>query len=304
MYHFRSMLLKHCYLNLHFEIIISTVYLFQKMSFSRSQGLFSLIKKTQLSIPNYKLLNGDIFTTSVRHAGHSKWSNIRHVKGANDLRVSKDINVHKNKIMYAIQLGNGEKNPERNNGLKKAISVALASNIPRAMIDRTLKGPPEKPQNEISVELQGPGGCGIIVECLAPNRKDCNIFIGPVLKKKGGLASNGILGMFDKKGIIIAHAKEGCSLDDAEEDAIEAGAEEVNEVEGDEKMLEFVTDSNDFSNVKMELEKKKYSFEDCSVLYVPRIYHELSPLDLARSRILIKSLEELDKVVGVHSNIA
>jgi len=291
------------------------------MSLSRSQGLISLIRKTQLCIPHFKLLNGVICTTSVRdagqflqpgvicttpvrHAGHSKWQNIKHIKGANDLKVSKEIALYRNKFNHAVQLGNGEKDPERNKGLKKVIKDAIASDVPKATIDRWLKGSPGKPENEIPVEVLGPGGCGIIVECLAPTMKLTGIFLGPVLKKKGGIFSNGILGMFDKKGILIAHAKEGCTLDDAEEDAIEAGAEEVNEIEGDEKMLEFVTGSNDFSSVKMELEKKKYIFEDSSIQYVPRVYLELSPLDSHRANLLIQSLEELDKVVGVHSNIA
>ena len=135
-------------------------------------------------------------------------------------------------------------------------------------------------------------------------KRHTGTYINTVLRKKGGVLSNGIMAMFEKKGIIIARAKEGSTLDDAEEDAIEAGAEEVNELEVDEKLLEFVTGSNEFSNVKSELEKRNYVCEDSSIQYIPHIYHDLTQLDMARVKVLMKSFEELDKVVGVHSNVA
>merc|ERR1711874_384737 len=121
----------------------------------------------------------------------------------------------------------------------------------------------------------------------------------------GASVEKGVANMFEKKGIVIVQAKEGEGLGEAEESAIEVGAEEVNEIEGGEETLfEFVTDPNHFATVKVALEKMNYVCRDAGVQYLPKIVVELNSLDAARSKKLIEALEQLDVVVSVHTNIS
>jgi transcriptional/translational regulatory protein YebC/TACO1 len=91
------------------------------------------------------------------------------------------------------------------------------------------------------------------------------------------------------------------TLDKAEEDAIELGAEEVEE---DEENLTFFCPSNDFVTVKDGLSAKQYDILNSGVHYVPNVFVEVEGKDLFLVTRLIESLEDHENVIGVHHNVA
>jgi len=110
--------------------------------------------------------------------------------------------------------------------------------------------------------------------------------------------------MFEKKGVILTSLKTGASLDDAESDGIEVGAEEVvfaNEEESDQ-LLQFTTDPGELSMVQQGMTGLGYKIEEARVAYVPHTTAQLSPLETGVLTKLVNSLEELSIVMGVHHN--
>merc|ERR1712008_229792 len=106
------------------------------------------------------------------------------------------------------------------------------------------------------LEVRGPGRGGVLVECLCGKKSHLDQ-LNPILRKFGSSRELGIANMFEKKGIIFAEMKKGATFDDAESDAIEMGAEEVNLVE--ENSLEFITGEYDLASVSTELTKAGYT---------------------------------------------
>merc|ERR1719184_124095 len=104
----------------------------------------------------------------VRHAGHNKWSNIRHIKGAKDLENSKKYRLYTHKINQAIKENGGDLNPGTNRSLQKIVSEALASHVPKATIEKQLKNYKSNADSMIEYlyEVRGPGRVGVLIECL------------------------------------------------------------------------------------------------------------------------------------------
>ena len=143
---------------------------------------------------------------------------------------------------------------------------------------------------------------GIIVETLVKNRGLVPVKLNPIIRKHGAVEERGVLNMFDKKGVIIAPMKTGSCMDDAESDAIEAGAEEVTLIDEDEQILEFITLDTDFVQVKGSLVKAGYQCSQASISYIPNI--EVSPSGLERKALekLLEALMSEEIVTNVHSN--
>jgi len=111
--------------------------------------------------------------------------------------------------------------------------------------------------------------------------------------------------MFDKKGLILTTLKTGSSLDDAETDGIELGAEEVVLVDEEEsgKLLQFTTDPGDLAVVQQGMFGIGYKIEEAKVVYIPTTTTQLSPIEANVLNKLVNQLEELNIVMGVHHNV-
>ena len=163
-------------------------------------------------------------------SGHSKWSTIKHKKGAADAKRGRLFTKLIREITMAAKQGGGA--PESNPRLRKAIDDAKAVNMPADNIKRAIqRGTGELPgvsYEEITFEGYGPGGTAILVETLTDNKNRTLPEIRTIFSKHGGnLGEAGsVRFLFQKKGY-IAIEKDKASEDAVMEAAIEAGADDV-----------------------------------------------------------------------------
>jgi len=141
-------------------------------------------------------------------SGHSKWSSIKHKKGATDAKRGKIFTKLIKEITVAARMGGGG-DPASNPRLRTAIQAAKSENMPKDNIERAIKkgtGELEGVNYEdIIYEGYGPGGAAILIESLTDNKNRAVADIRYILSKSGGnLGENGCVSwMFDKKGYIV-----------------------------------------------------------------------------------------------------
>ena len=189
-------------------------------------------------------------------SGHSKWHSIKHKKAATDAKRGKAFTKAIKEITVAARLGGGDE--ESNPRLRTAVAAAKSNNMPSENIKRAImKGTGELEGisiEEIVYEGYGPGGVGLIVECLTDNRNRTVSEVRHLFDKYGGnLGENGCVAwMFDKRGYILAPAA-GLDEDAAMTLAIDAGADDFSV---QEDQYEILTAPESFHSVLHELEKK------------------------------------------------
>eukprot|EP00090_Calanus_glacialis_P001514 TRINITY_DN11087_c0_g1_i3.p1 TRINITY_DN11087_c0_g1~~TRINITY_DN11087_c0_g1_i3.p1 ORF type:complete len:279 (-),score=93.11 TRINITY_DN11087_c0_g1_i3:99-896(-) len=245
-----------------------------------------------------------VLQMQVRHAGHNKWSNIRHIKGARDQLDAKKIILYTAKISIAIKNNGGNTNPEANRGLKKIVEEALAQQVPKTTVERILKNYKinAEESNEFLIEVRGPGRVGVLVECLAKKKAHLDVRLNPIFRRCGSTQEFGVINMFEKKGIIVTDMKKGQTFDDAESDAIEVGAEEVNLADEETSILEFITDEYDLFTVSGELTKAGYNCKEASISYIPNTEGSMNVMEAKTYEKLVDMLMEEEVVIAVHSN--
>lgn len=236
-------------------------------------------------------------------AGHSKWSNIKRRKGAEDAKRGKIFAKLNKEIAVASRMGGGD--PDGNPRLRTAIADAKAANMPKENIERAIKkgsGDQEgEVYEEITYEGYGPGGVAILVDCLTDNK---NRTVGEVRhsfsKHGGNLGESGCVAwMFDKKGSIYVDG-EAASEEKLMEIALEAGADDIVE---DEAGFQILTDPEVFGDVREALENENIPLAEASVSMIPHNYIEITDEKKAAQIIkLMEVLEDCDDVQRVHSN--
>jgi len=239
----------------------------------------------------------------MRHKGHNKWSNIRHIKGARDALLAKKYTLFTMRINTAVRENGGNNNPEMNSALKRVVNEALAQNVPKATLEKILKNSKNTTEesSELLCEIRGPGRVGVLVECLAKSRGLMNNKLNTILRKCASTQEKGISNMFDKKGVIVTDMKEGATLDDVETDAIEVEAEEVTLLE-ETNELQFTTGPTDLVMVSSKLVKAGYKCKDASISYVPNVEVSLSAIEAKALEKMIDMLMQEDIVTAVHCN--
>lgn len=226
-------------------------------------------------------------------SGHSKWNNIKRKKEKTDGQKAKIFTRMGREIAVAIKEG-GSADPASNSKLKDAIAKAKANNVPNDNIDRIIKkaaGDSNADSYEaLQYEGYGPCGIAVIVETLTDNRNRTAGEMRHYFDKCGGnLGQTGCVSfMFNKKGIIAIEA-EGLDEDTVMEQALEAGASDFN-TDGD--VFEIVTEPEDFSAVRDDLEAKGYTFVSAEVEMVPDVLSAID--DPAAAEKMIKLLDMLD----------
>ncbi|MCH9620939.1 MAG: putative transcriptional regulatory protein [Chlamydiia bacterium] len=235
-------------------------------------------------------------------AGHSKWANIKHKKARADAKRGKAFSTVTKEIIVAVKQGGPD--PKMNPQLRLAISKAKAINLPNENIQRNIKKAESKDQSnfdEVTYEVYGAGGVGIICRGLTDNKNRTASDMRIATNKRGGtIATPGsVLFNFDKLGVMQI-TKEGTDFDKLFEDAIEAGALDIND---EEDVYIITTNPEDLFKVKEELEAKKYTVNDPSQELVPKTLIECSPEDKEKNEALIDFIEDLDDIDQVFSNI-
>lgn len=231
-------------------------------------------------------------------SGHSKWSTIKRQKGAKDAARGALFTKLGNAIAIAARSGT---DPEMNFALRLAIDKAKASNMPAANIQRSIDRVKDKDAaqlQEVMYEGYGPGGVAIIVEAATDNINRTYPEIKLAFSKHGGnIAEKGAVAFqFDHKGMIRAKA----TGDDFMLQAIDAGAEDVQEEEGESIVY---TAATDLAKVRDALKDQGVEITDAELTYVPNTTVDVTDEATAGKIMrLMDALEECDDVSNTHVN--
>jgi YebC/PmpR family DNA-binding regulatory protein len=235
-------------------------------------------------------------------SGHSKWSTIKHKKGAADARRGKIFTKIIKEITIAARMGGGDQtgNPR----LRSAIQAAKAENMPKENIERAIKkGTGELPgvsYEEATFEGYGPGGVAVLVEILSDNRKRTVADIRHIFSKNAGnLGEAGCVSwMFDKKGLIVFE-KDKVDEEKLMDLALEAGAQDVQETD---KEHEVITEPADFERVKKQLDEAQLTPTYAEISMVPQSTVRLTGKEAQQMLRLMESLEDSEDVQHVYAN--
>jgi len=235
-------------------------------------------------------------------AGHSKWANIQHRKGAQDAKRGKMFTKFIREITVAAKEGGSDiaNNPR----LRTAIDKALSGNMTRDVIERaTKRGAGELEgvtYEEIRYEGYGPSGIAIMLDCLTDNRNRTVAEVRNVFSKRGGnMGTDGSVAyLFNKKGII--NLPVGTDEDAVMEVALEAGAEDI--VTNSDNSVDVFTSPEDFDAVKQALIAASFESESADVTMHPELTTSLDIDDARKALAMIEAFEDLDDVQNVYSN--
>ena len=233
-------------------------------------------------------------------AGHSKFKNIMHRKGAQDAKRAKNFAKLAKEISVAARQG---EDPAFNPRLRLAVVNARAENMPNDNIKRAIQrgvGGDTENYEEIRYEGYGPGGVAVIVEALTDNRNRTASEVRSAFAKHGGnLGETGSVGfMFDRVGRLVYSASVA-GADDMFEAALEAGATDV---ESDEETHSISCDPDDFADVREALSEKLGDPESGGLDWKPQNTIEVDEDTAGTLFKLIDALEDNDDVQSVSSN--
>ena len=224
-------------------------------------------------------------------SGHSKWSSIKHKKGALDAKRGKIFTKLIKEITVAARIGGGD--PDGNPRLRTAILTAKGQNMPGDNITRAIKkgtGELEGVQyEEVNYEGYGPGGAAIFLEAMTDNKNRTVSEIRAALGKAGGnLGENGCVAwMFEQKGLITV--KTECKdEDELMELAIDAGADDMQTVDD---YYEITTAVENFESVRTTLEESSITIETSEVTRIPA---NMVAVDEKKGKALLKLMDILD----------
>ena len=234
-------------------------------------------------------------------AGHSKFKNIMHRKGAQDARRAKKFARLTKELQVAVR---GGTDPSSNPRLRSALSACRAVNMPKDNIERVIKKAEDGENSnleEIRYEGYAPGGVALIVDALTDNRNRTAAEVRSSFTKYGGnLGETGSVSfMFNNVGQIV-YKKNIISEDEIFDIAIEVGA---NDVKADENNYEIITSVNEFNNVREKLESILGVPDQAELIWYPENNVQIDDERKATSILkLLDTLDNCEDVQGVYGN--
>jgi YebC/PmpR family DNA-binding regulatory protein len=235
-------------------------------------------------------------------SGHSKWSSIKHKKGAADAKRGKLFTKLARAITVAARDGGG--NVDANPALGLAVQKARDASMPKDNIQRAIDRGTGEGGDAAAIETAvyegyGPGGAAILVEALTDNRNRTGAEVRHAFEKHGGsLGEPGSVSwQFEKRGVILVDG-ERYGEDDLIA-AIDAGAEDVSEDGG---VLKVLTAAGDLAAVRSALEDAGVEIESAELSMEPKSTVEVGEGEAPALLRLMDSLEEHDDVDSVHAN--
>jgi len=231
-------------------------------------------------------------------SGHSKWSTIKRQKGAKDAARGAVFTKLGNAIAIAARSGT---DPETNFALRLAIDRAKAANMPGSNIQRSIDRSKDKDAaqlQEVMYEGYGPGGTAILVEAATDNINRTYPDVRLAFSKHGGnLAEKGAVAFqFDQRGVIRVRG----TGDDVLMQALEAGADDVQEEDGESLIY---TDPKELAKVRQALAEAGLEILEAELTYVPNTNIEVTDMATAGKIMrLMDALEDLDDVTNTHVN--
>ena len=235
-------------------------------------------------------------------AGHSKFKNIMHRKGAQDKKRAKLFSRLIREISVATKLGLPD--PAMNPRLRSAINNALSANMPKENIDKAIKKQTDSNSNdqieEIVYEGYGPNGIAVIIECFTDNKNRTASELRSILSKNNGnLGISGCVRHFFEKVAIIVLPNNLSTFEEIFEFVIPFGVEDIEE---SEKSYEIIMKPDSFHHVFEKLENK-YKIPLSSSLEWRA--NELVNFDEFKNQKILDffdKLEDLDDVQNIFSN--
>jgi len=235
-------------------------------------------------------------------AGHSKWANIQHRKGAQDAKRGKLFTKLIREITVAARVGDPD--PASNPRLRLAVDKALGGNMTKDTIERAIKrgSGTQEGENfeEVRYEGYGPGGVAVMVDCVTDNRNRTVAEVRHAFTKAGGnLGTDGSVAyQFTKSGILSYPS--GSDEDQIMEAALEAGAEDV--LGNDDGSVDVLTEPDQFVDIKEGMVAAGLEPEQAEVTMRAANTQSLDQDEAEKMIRLLDRLEDLDDVQNVYSN--
>jgi len=240
-------------------------------------------------------------------SGHSKWSTIKHKKGAADAKRGKIFNRLSRELMISARLGGAD--IASNSRLRIAVSRARAANMPKDTIERAITkgagGDDGQTLEEVRYEIFAPGGVGVIVEAMTDKKARTTPEIKSIVNKHGcNLAEPGAVSrLFQSRGYILVE-KTAIGEEELMDLALEAGAEDMTQ---EDAYFEILSEPENFSEVAEALSAKSIPTEVSEVRYMPMDGTEVEAESLEKARKfiqLIELFEDHDDVQEVYHNMS
>ena len=236
-------------------------------------------------------------------SGHSKWATTKHKKAVIDAKRGKLFAKLIKNIEVAARTGGAD--PSGNPTLADAIAKAKGQSVPNDNIDRAVKrgagleagGANWEP---ITYEGYGPGGVALLIECLTDNRNRAASEVRTAMSRNGGsMADPGSVAyLFNRKGVVLV-PKNGKSEDDVLSAVLEAGAEEVNDLDDS---FEIVSEATDMPAVRAALNAANIEYESADISWLPSVSVALDDEPARKALRLVDALEDCDDVQNVYAN--
>jgi YebC/PmpR family DNA-binding regulatory protein len=235
-------------------------------------------------------------------SGHSKWSSIKHKKGAADAKRGRIFTKLIKEITVAARMGGGD--IDGNPRLRSAVLAAKAENMPKDNIERAIKKGTGELEgvsyDEIIYEGYGPGGVAMLVECLTDNKNRTVAEVKYIFDRHGGsLGAPGCVAwIFENKGVITFDGA-GFEEEQLMEIALDAGAEDV---KGEDGMFEVLTSPTDYEAVKKAFDDKKMVYKQAELTKVPKNTVKLEGKKAEQMLNIMEAFEDCDDVNHVYAN--
>ena len=237
-------------------------------------------------------------------SGHSKWSSIKHKKGAADAKRGKLFSKLTRAIIVAAKEGGPD--PAANLALQNAIEKARSNSMPKDNIDRAIaKGAGTDGGTEqyetVVYEGYGPAGVAVIVEALTDNRNRTAGEVRHIFTKSGGNlgGSGAVAWLFERKGVVLVPA-DGSDEDDLMLAAAEGGADDVTL---DGSSFQVLTAAEQLASVREAVEVAGFEIESAELTMLPKTTVAVEDEGEAKKVLrLIDQLEDNDDVQDVYAN--
>lgn len=237
-------------------------------------------------------------------SGHSHWATIKRKKGAGDAKRGQLFTKLAREIAMAAREGGGEL--DTNFRLRLAIDKARSNNMPKDSIERAIKrGTGDSKEGiafeQVIYEGYAPKGVALMIDCVTENRNRTVAEIRHILSRSGGnMGEAGSVGwQFTRKAVFTISSK-GQDFDKVFEMAVEAGADDV---DMDDDSIEITGPVESFKLIIDALRKAKIEPEEAELRMIANQEMELDVSDTVQVMKTIESLEELDDVQNVFSNM-
>jgi len=241
-------------------------------------------------------------------SGHSKWATTKHKKAIVDAKRGKMFAKLIKNIEVAAKMGGGD--PAGNPTLYDAIQKAKKSSVPNDNIDRAVKRGSGAEAggadySTIMYEVYGPQGVAYLVECLTDNRNRAAMEVRTAVTRNGGTMADlgSVSRLFNRKGVVIVpkvQETREVSEDDVLEATLDAGAEEVNDLE---ESFQVVSEATDVVEVRQSLQGAAIDYDSAEVEFVASLEIPVDKEAATKVFRLVDALEDLDDVQNVFTNV-